>query len=1462
MAEKPLVERELVCLKTLEQLSLERAKGETETEEIFKGRRFEEDKTYQASKTRIATVARTDTQNVKAKYQAARDAANTSADRDTAALQAEYDQTRKTVTAKAQSQTKAAKKALEETRWQALAVFESGKDGAIRQYKTQEAQISAASHEIEDLKAAAAPTLARLKRFAPATTTAAPAESGSEAPAITPESAPDDPIEALQAKIPIADEKLTPLEKLFLPKFLAPSTFIWPFLLLGLGLAYPLATSIDVKIGAGIAAGVAIALAIGVWIALAKVARRQLAPLYTAFTREIEEAEALAATSVTWSKADFEKRKADTETLREQTIKKAEDKLADTLVDIEERKDKGLKEADASFPPRLKAVADRREAALKDADAKYPPLLEQIQVRYKAEMQKLEESYAQIKETTERLYQEAWNKVEFSWRDGLAEVDAITKGIDAQCQEHFLDWHNTEIKAWQPPKTVPDGLQFARYTIELSDIDHGIPTDPRLIPYGPTKFEYPALVPFPDHGSVLIKTMESGKAEAVKVLQTLMLRYITSIPPGKVRFTIIDPVGLGENFSAFMHLGDYSELLINSRIWTETPHIEQRLADLSAHMENVIQKYLRNEFDSIEAYNVFAGEVAEPFRILVVANFPANFNESSTRRLLSIAASGARCGVYTLISLDSKLQLPTGVQLKDLEAVCMILNWRDGKLNWRQPDFGRFPLVFDTPPASEVYTTLMHKVGDLAKNANKVEVPFEFIAPKVEDYWTADSSGGVDVPLGRAGATKLQSLKLGKGTSQHVLTAGKTGSGKSTLLHALITNAALRYSPDQLELYLIDFKKGVEFKVYASMELPHARVIAVESEREFGLSVLQRLDVELKERGDTFRDLGVQDLRGYREATGNNPPLPRVLFVVDEFQEFFVEDDKVAQEVALLLDRMVRQGRAFGIHVILGSQTLSGSFSLPRSTLGQMAVRIALQCSEADAHMILSEENSAARLLTRPGEAIYNDQNGMIEGNNFFQVVLLSDASREGYLRQLRELSIARNKRPRSQIIFEGNLPAIPSKNYLLNERLASETWPTDPLADQAWLGEAIAIKDPTAAVFRPQSGSNVLIVGQNDEMAVAIAMMAIVGLSAQHSPAGVSFYLFDGSPPDAPFVGQIAKVGDVIPQRFKNVNQRELASVLGEVNAEVERRQAGTAGDNPPVIYLFVHDIQRYRDLRKADDDFGSFGRFGEEKVTPPSKLFTNILKDGPPLGIHTIVWCDSMNNLNRTFDRQSLREFEMRILFQMSSNDSSSLIDAPTASKLGPNRALFFSEEEGRLEKFRPYSIPEQDWLQNDVKARFDKRPKPEPFVEPVVAKRVEKAPEPAPLFESTPVDDGGNDKTADPLADFDPAAYLKEAAERVAKTAESQGNGDDVDKDNAQKGDPLADFDPAAYLQEAAARVAKATETQGSGDSVNKDNDQNGDPLADFDPAAYLREAAARVANSAPTPAPAGEGGESQE
>ena len=205
----------------------------------------------------------------------------------------------------------------------------------------------------------------------------------------------------------------------------------------------------------------------------------------------------------------------------------------------------------------------------------------------------------------------------------------------------------------------------------------------------------------------------------------------------------------------------------------------------------------------------------------------------------------------------------------------------------------------------------------------------------------------------------------------------------------------------------------------------------------------------------------------------------------------------------MLLDRLVRQGRAFGIHVLLGSQTLGGAYSIPRSTIGQMAVRIALQCSEADAHLILSEENTAARLLTRPGEAIYNDANGLYEGNHPFQVVWLADEERDRYLHRLRQWAADRNYHGEPAIVFEGNVPADPAKNPALHGLLAADSWPKPGPAATAWLGSPVAIKEATAAVFVRQGGSNLIVVGHNEEEALGILATAAIGLAAQERGSG-----------------------------------------------------------------------------------------------------------------------------------------------------------------------------------------------------------------------------------------------------------------------------------------------------------------------------------------------------------------------
>lgn len=1102
----------------------------------------------------------------------------------------------------------------------------------------------------------------------------------------------------------MAVEKIAELGSLRLPRFMVGAV---PFLI-GLFLCVAAAGLAQLASGQksaqwhymGIAAGIALVLSVATTVVLRSRASREVLAVM-AQAREALDAAALSVESeYRRGVADRDKRKAE----------------------AAQKRDREVHEAKARFAPLLNHAARNYEAALKAVEGERQRLQPRIEEQRKQSQAEVEDWW---RTRREELHQGYMNEVEAArrnreariaaidaeyasdraalarlWEEGLARIQAPMDEQNTAGGRKFPPWDDASWNDWVPPRHFAAVIRFGELGVDLKEITEELPRQLAL----PESFSVPAMLAFPNQASLLIHSGQKGHDQAIQTLQNVMLRLLTSLPPGRVRFTIIDPLGLGQSFAGFMHLADHDEALVASRIWTNADHIEARLADLTEHMETVIQKYLRNEFETIDDYNRQAGELAEPYRFLVVADFPTNFSDVAVQRLNSIAATGARCGVYTLVARDTRQSLPAGTHLDELKTHSVNLLFQDGRFVWDDKVFRRFPLRLDTPPSEDVLTRVLHVVGRYAKEFKRVEVPFEAITPAPGELWSRRSAEDLAVPIGRMGATRLQTLRLGRGVAQHALIAGKTGSGKSTLLHVLITNLALWYSPDEVEFYLVDFKKGVEFKAYATNELPHARAIAVESDREFGLSVLQRVDAELTRRGTLYRNVGVQDIAAYREAS--KQPMPRVLLVIDEFQEFFSEDDKLAQDAGLLLDRLVRQGRAFGIHVLLGSQTIGGTSGLARSTIGQMAVRVALQTTETDSQIILGDGNTAARLLSRPGEAVYNDAGGLVEGNSPFQVAWLSDERRDEQLARVRDQAVRLGVHTEPAVVFEGNVPADIGKNdalakVLRHRRPAGENtgeMPGPHLSKAAgpprvWLGDPVAIKEPTSVALRRQSGANLMIVGQQEEAAMAMIVAGVLSLAACHPTDRASFWLFDGSPADSPLARVLPQMPELVPHAVRLVDYRAVPDAIAELAAECQRRQ-GSGDPDPPAAYIFIYGLQRYRVLRRQEDSFG-FSMSSEEKKPQPDKQYADLLREGPSLGMHVLAWCDTLAAVERTLDRNSMREFDHRVLFQMSAADSSNLIDSPLANKLGPNRALYYSEEQGVLEKFRPYALPGAEWL-----------------------------------------------------------------------------------------------------------------------------------------------------------------------
>ena len=167
------------------------------------------------------------------------------------------------------------------------------------------------------------------------------------------------------------------------------------------------------------------------------------------------------------------------------------------------------------------------------------------------------------------------------------------------------------------------------------------------------------------------------------------------------------------------------------------------------------------------------------------------------------------------------------------------------------------------------------------------------------------------------------------------------------------------------------------------------------------------------------------------------------------------------------------------------------------------------------------------------------------------------------------------------------------------------------------------------------------------------------------------------------------------MPEAFQRMKARDIPDVMQQLTDEMTKRDTENHADYEPITFLLIHGLQKFKKLR-YEEDF-SFSLNDTDTTKPPAEAFIHLITEGARLGLHVIATCDTYNNVNRALNRKTLSEFEMRVLFQMSPNDSASLIDNPDASHLGLHRAIFYNEQEGYHETFRPYAMPDKTTFTN---------------------------------------------------------------------------------------------------------------------------------------------------------------------
>ena len=549
--------------------------------------------------------------------------------------------------------------------------------------------------------------------------------------------------------------------------------------------------------------------------------------------------------------------------------------------------------------------------------------------------------------------------------------------------------------------------------------------------------EVPKVLDFPFNKNMYVVGYEQNE-----LIHQIALRILFALPIGKVNFYIYDSKGLGSSFDKFNTLLKEETIFPNKKILTDKKELKETLENVLAYISDLRQNKFNSETKNWEEYNRMLyskGKYKEmlPYKVFLFNDVPEGMGEEEFENFRKLLINSKDCGFLIIYSFNEIIleaeDMRSNIKALELKKciansypletifnnktdILDLKNIEIKNLSERTPDRYLF---------EEKINIYKSQLEILNKNENQFEDFLDF-----ENIFNKSSKEGLDIPIGYTVDNNLLNTEIGDNVV-HYLIGGSTGSGKSTFLHSIILSMCSRYSPEELNIFLLDFKEAVEFNIYAQDNiLPHATLIATDADINFGLSVLQYICNVIKERATLFKRYECKDIRGYREKSGEK--LPRMILIMDEFQILLQSElnSKVIEKMLII----AKQGRSYGIHMILSTQTLKGvSFeSIPQQLRG----RIVLKSSIEDSMSLLGGNNEAAAKITKP-YAILNTENGYESANIKFKVPYHKDKIKE-YVRSIKNFSDSQGYKVNNKI-FDGNKnPIRPEIDDFMNSNKLS----------------------------------------------------------------------------------------------------------------------------------------------------------------------------------------------------------------------------------------------------------------------------------------------------------------------------------------------------------------------------------------------------------------------------------------
>jgi len=805
--------------------------------------------------------------------------------------------------------------------------------------------------------------------------------------------------------------------------------------------------------------------------------------------------------------------------------------------------------------------------------------------------------------------------------------------------------------------------------------------------------------------NLFINCPENNNREILNFTHHILWSFLTFLPISKVNMCIFDGEQRGNSIIPFLDFRKKIPELFDEQIYTSQDMMAERLLKINKYIDEFIQEKLGNRYANILEYNANTPTRTEPIIMLMIYDFPKGFDSRSIDLLMNILKNGNKCGVYTVMCYNPNVTYSRydsiDERLEEIMKYCASIDYKDRKYMLLPYNL---PIKVNNALTNNDIDQFVSDYADVNNSLKKKGLSFKDILP--DDLFESSSARNLTIPIGIGDGESIVKLILGEGSSHHGLIAGATGSGKSTLLHTIIMSAMLNHSPDQLHLYLMDFKSGTEFKVYESVKIPHIQLLALDAMQEFGESILENLVSEMTRRSELFKNAGQTSLASYTKETGKT--LPRILVIMDEFQILFNDSSnrKVAMNCAELTKRIVTEGRAFGIHLLMATQTTKvlSDLTLSHGTIEQMRVRIGLKCGEDDARYLFSDRNDlkALEMMKGPiGTAVMNLE--YMESSNIgLRAAYCDDVTQQEMFQKIADKY---NDTPSNLQTFEGNR-TVPLLDYFAQKQIGISS--STPVSIH--MGNLIKVAPPFVMQIDRRKKHNLLICGANEKMSENVINIYI--LSALINTNSFVYCIDGESMVGDNFSEEIYKCYSRFGLRFKlATNRGQIITFIHEIFDLYSEWKKSNTDDQ---IFVFIKNLQfldiikkMFQDERIDESEFLSTAPedysddpfdFGDKPLIPPvSEMMLRLIDDGSGFGINFIVSCSEYQTVKTSmyFGENVLAKFPERIIFSLGDNDADSMIDNVSVANLRDN-TVYYTDSVKNTFQLKPYVMPRASELE----------------------------------------------------------------------------------------------------------------------------------------------------------------------